>query len=254
MTNKELLEENEKLKDILIKNGLMEKDKIELKKSYSFSKMTDTKLEECVNLKRKFRQDIFENWFNSNYEITKDLETFLSNLINKYGLYLSGYKEETLKANFVIPILNKIDFLSSEYEYSGLYEEDLTYETDKFIFSGTTDFVVSKGLLKAEKPYFFIQEFKSNNGDSYVEHQLVTELIAGVELNNWKEIKGCYIKGINWNFVILEKLGKDKYQYFVSKSFDSTDIEKLKDIFRNLLFVKNEIVDIVQREMENEKE
>jgi hypothetical protein len=60
MTNKELLEENEKLKDILIRNGLMEKDKIELKKSYSFSKMTDAKLEECVNLKRKFRQDILK--------------------------------------------------------------------------------------------------------------------------------------------------------------------------------------------------
>ena len=53
--------------------------------------------------------------------------------------------------------------------------------------------------------------------------------------------------------MILEKLEKDKYQYFVSKSFDSTDIEKLKDIFRNLLFVKNEIFEMVKKEMEEEK-
>ena len=38
---------------------------------------------------------------------------------------------------------------------------------------------------------------------------------------------------------ILEKLEKDKYQYFVSRDFNSTNIEDLKDIYRNLLFIKN---------------
>ena len=34
----------------------------------------------------------------------------------------------------------------------------------------------------------------------------------------------------------------------------STDINHLKDIFRNLLFVKNEIFEIEKKEMEEEKE
>ena len=34
----------------------------------------------------------------------------------------------------------------------------------------------------------------------------------------------------------------------VSKNFDSTKIEDLKDIYRNLLFVKNEIFEFVKGE------
>ncbi len=48
--------------------------------------------------------------------------------------------------------------------------------------------------------------------------------------------------GAIWNFVILEKLGKEKYQYFVSENFDSTKIEDLKNIYKNLIFVKEEII------------
>ena len=44
----------------------------------------------------------------------------------------------------------------------------------------------------------------------------------------------------------LEKLGDNRYQYFVSANFDSSKIDDLKGIFRNLLFVKDEIVDIVK--------
>ena len=246
-----VIKENKKLqKEILVLKGIEDdKDKKSDKIKVSFSKVTDKKLKECVNIKQKFKQDIFENWFNSNYKITKDIETFLSNLINKYGLYLSGYKEENLKANFIIPILNKIDFLSSEYECAGLYEENLYYETEKFIFSGTTDFVVAKGLVEAEKPYFFIQEFKRNEENSFPRTQLVAELISSVEINNWTTIKGCYIIGAIWNFVILERFKENDYQYFVSKNFDSTKIEDLKDIFRNLLFVKDEIFEFVKGEM-----
>jgi hypothetical protein len=41
--------------------------------------------------------------------------------------------------------------------------------------------------------------------------------------------------------VILEKLGKDKYQYFVSSNFDSTKIDDLIGIYKNLLALREEI-------------
>jgi len=37
-------------------------------------------------------------------------------------------------------------------------------------------------------------------------------------------MKGACIVGAIWDFVILEKIGKDKYQYNVSQNFDSTKI------------------------------
>jgi hypothetical protein len=70
----------------------------------------------------------------------------------------------------------------------------------------------------------------------------LAELISAIELNNWITIKGAYIVGAIWRFVILEKLEKNKYQYFVSQNFDSTKIEDLKDIYKNLMFVKNESI------------
>jgi hypothetical protein len=59
-------------------------------------------------------------------------------------------------------------------------------------------------------------------------------------------IKGAYIIGGNWHFAILEKLEIGQYQYFISQNFDSTKIGDLKLIYKNLLFVKNEIISLVE--------
>jgi hypothetical protein len=122
----------------------------------------------------------------------------------------------------------------------------MTYKTSQFILNGTVDFVVSEGLVESKKPYFFIQEFKRSEDYGNPRPQLLAELISAVELNDWKFIKGAYITGGNWHFVILDKLEHHKYQYFISQNFDSTKIEDLKSIYQNLLFVKNEILAMVE--------
>jgi hypothetical protein len=44
--------------------------------------------------------------------------------------------------------------------------------------------------------------------------------------------------------VILDKLERDKYQYFVSHTLNATNINDLQQIYKNLLFVKHEIIKI----------
>ncbi len=215
---------------------------------YYFSKIKDNELRKLVNIKQKFSNDIFDNWFNKETIIKEDEIEFLVELLNKEFNFIRIYKEEDLKVKYIAPILNKIDFRDINREIRDFYEEKITYQTDKFIFTGTTDFLISKGLEYSEKPYFFIQEFKKGKENSYPESQLLAELIAGVELNNFKTMKGAYIVGAIWNFLILEKLAENKYQYFVSINFDSTKIEELKGIYRNLLFVKDEILKMVEME------
>ena len=234
------LEELEELKRL--------KEQQNSKPTYSFSKINDSILESCVDIIREFDKTRFNEWFSFNYKVSNDDISFLENLIELYGDFLESYKEETLKAHFVIPILNRVNFLLREYRCSGLYEETIIYERDEFIFKGTTDFTVSKGLNRSEKPYFFIQEFKKGEEFSNPRPQLIAELIAGIEINNWQTIKGAYIVGAIWNFVILEKLGEDRYQYFVSQNFDSTKTEDLKGIYRNLMFIKNEIIEMIKEE------
>ena len=148
---------------------------------------------------------------------------------------------------FLMNGLNKVHFKSYENEFRDFYELPLKYETKNFIFNGTTDFVVSKGLVDSKKPYFFIQEFKKGQQEGYPEPQLLAELISGLELNEWKEIKGAYIVGSLWHFVILRKIDTHKYHYFVSKKFDGMRIDDLTIIYKNLLQIKSDIIRMIRK-------
>jgi len=159
---------------------------------------------------------------------------------------IETYSEEDLKVNFLVPILNKIRFKSYDKKIRDFYELPMTYKTSQFILNGTVDFVVSEGLVESKKPYFFIQEFKKSEEYGNPRPQLLAELISAVELNDWRLIKGAYIIGEIWHFVILEKLAHHQYQYFISPIFDSTRIEDLKAIYKNRLFVKNEILAMIE--------
>jgi hypothetical protein len=210
--------------------------------SYSFSKIKDQELKKIVNIKRRIANNCFDNWFNNNINLSNDILNFLNDLISENKDFIKDYNEEDLKINFIAPILNKIHYKDIENEIRAFYNESLSYETKEFILTGNCDFYVSKGLFSPEKPYFFIQEFKKGIQYSNPEPQLLAELIAAVELNGFTTMKGAYIVGAIWNFVILEKLDKNKYQYFISDNFDSTKIEDLTAIYKNLLFVKDEIM------------
>ena len=219
----------------------------ETKPSYQYSKIRDSDLEGLVDIEKNLDKSIFKQWFEHNISIDSSTEALFITLIQENELLIDSYSEEDLKVNFLVPVLNKVHFKSFKDNIRDFYELSLRYETDDFIFSGTTDFVVSSGLVKSKTPYFFIQEFKRSEEYGNPRPQLLAELISAVELNHWNSIKGAYIIGAMWHFVILEKLEKNKYQYFVSQNFDSMRIDDLKTIYAHLLFVKNEIIVMVNK-------
>jgi hypothetical protein len=210
--------------------------------TYQYSKIRDIDLKKLFDIEQNLDNNIFNDWLNNKIEIDNSIEVFFKELIEDNKSLIERYSEEDLKIHFIVPILNKVKFKSYEKKIRDFYELRMTYKTSKFVLSGTIDFVVSEGLIESKKPYFFIQEFKRSEEYGNPRPQLLAELISAVELNNWKFIKGAYIIGGNWNFAILEKLAIDKYQYFISQNFDSTKIDDLKLIYKNLLFVKNEIL------------
>ena len=214
--------------------------------TFAFSKIRDIELNKLFDITQKIDNSIFIDWFNNTIKIDKKTISFLQELILEEKDYISFYDQEDLKMRFLSPILRKVNFKTIDFR--DFYDEKLTYKTDDFILNGEVDFTISKSLRVAEKPYFFIQEFKRVEEYSNPRPQLIAELIAGVELNNEITMKGAYIVGAIWNFVILEKLGKDTYQYFVSENFDSTKINDLKNIYKNLMFVKNEIIEMIEKE------
>jgi hypothetical protein len=246
-----LLEEIAQLRDEIarLKGEKSEEAVIpKIKPSYSFSSMTERKLKELLPVKRVFYQESkFDSWLNSSIELTEDETSFLTNLLKKRKERIEVYNEQTLSIKFIGSILNRVDFEIDKDEISDFYDYSLTFEFEEFIFNGEPDFFVAKGIDDPQNPYFFIQEFKKTKDPKYPEPQLVAELITAVEINSWQEIKGAFIVGINWHFVILEKV-ENRYQYYVSEPLLVTRIDDLTLIYKSLLFVKNEIIELVDKE------
>jgi hypothetical protein len=245
MNNKielKLLKEIEELKR-KVKN-LEDKNETQIP-TYQYSKIRDIDLKKLFDIEKKLSKNLFNSWFNNDICLTTDIVLYLEELIEQNSGLIDDYNEEELKIYLISPLLNKINFLLKDEEIRGFYELPMNYTTDKFILNGTVDFVVSKGLLESKKPYFFIQEFKRSEEYGNPRPQVLAEMISAIELNDWKFIKGAYIIGGLWHFTILEKLDLHKYQYFISQNFDSTKIDDLKSIYKNLLFVKNEILNMV---------
>ncbi len=224
-------------------------EKGEKKPTYQYSKIRDTELENLVEIEKNLDKTIFTAWFENDIILDNELETFFIDLIADNEPLIDSYSEEDLKVNFLVPLLNKVHFKSFKNKFRDFYELPLRYECDDFIFNGTTDFVVSSGLVKSKTPYFFIQEFKRSEEYGNPRPQLLAELISAVELNHWKSIKGAYIIGAMWHFVILEKLDTHQYQYFVSQNFDSIRLDDLKKIYTHLLFIKEDITKKVAKEL-----
>ena len=239
-----LLQEIEALKQEL---KILKGETQETKPTYQYSKIRDSDLESFLDIEKQLDKSIFKTWFETKITVDSHINLFLRELIQENELLIDSYSEEDLKVNFIVPLLNKVHFKSFKDNVRDFYELPLRYETETFIFKGTTDFVVSSGLVKSKTPYFFIQEFKRSEEYGNPRPQLLAELISAIELNQWSNIKGAYIIGAMWYFVILEKLDKNKYQYVVSKNFDSMRIDDLKAIYCHLRAVKHEILEKINR-------
>lgn len=214
--------------------------------TYKYSKIKDSDLRALVNIEENLSSHAFKTWFDNDINISNDTEVFLKEILENNKPLIKSYNEEELKVKFLALLLYKVNFKSIENNFRDFCEVSLTYKTDTFIFTGNVDFLVAKGLVYSQEPYFFIQEFKRAEEYSNPRPQLLAELISAVELNNFKAIKGAYIMGAIWNFVILEKLADNTYQYFVSQNFDSSKLPDLIAIYKNLVYVKNEIINILK--------
>lgn len=211
---------------------------------YTFGMITFQDLEQLVTINRNLAMEVFRDWFEAEIPVSHDDQVYLNNLISDNYFLIESYNEAELTVKFIAPILNRVKFTDVNHGIRDFYEAKITYQTDRFILTGTTDFLVSKGLEYAKKPYFFLQEFKKSMRNDDPRPQLLAELISAVELNGFKAIKGAFVIGENWNFVILDKQKPNKYQYFVSHTLNATHTNELQQIYKNLLLVKREIIEI----------
>ena len=213
--------------------------------TYQYSRIRDRDLKQLFQIEQVLAEQRFDAWFQHPVQVDEATITFLSELLEDNTALIERYSEEDLKINFIAPLLKRVRFKSFEKKIREYYELPMTYATEYFVLNGTVDFVVSEGLLESKKPYFFIQEFKRSEEHGNPRPQLLAELISAVELNGWQEIKGAYIIGASWHFVVLKKLADSTYQYALSPNFDSTKLDDLCAIYKHLVTVKDEVFGMI---------
>jgi hypothetical protein len=206
-------------------------------KSYNFSTIKYSTLEEIVTIRQQRSHSKFDEWFGYDYDVSEVESNFFENLIDRHITLLNFYTEEDLKMKFLSPIFYQVNFTTDRFHE--WYDGSLSGMLNGVEIKGFADFMVATGTDEAKKPYFFIQEFKPSAPDRNPEVQLLAELLISIEKNKTNIMRGGYIIGQYWKFVILEKIGENQFQYFVSKSFDSLDLPDLKQIYVILQAVKH---------------
>ncbi len=206
-------------------------------KSYNFSNIKFSDLENIIQIKPMYNPLVFNDWFSFAYKLSRKESTFLKELIERHIKLLNFYLEEDLKMKFLSPILNQVNFMTDDFH--DWYDGALTGMVNDVEIKGFTDYMVATGISQAKKPYFFIQEFKPSVPDKNPEIQLLAEMLVTIEKNQTNIMRGGYIIGRNWSFVILEKIGENQFEYFVSSPFDALDFADLKKIYIILQAVKH---------------
>ncbi len=207
-----------------------------MQKSYSFSNIKFSELKQIVPLEKGSNAAKFEEWFSLPYNLSDDEIFFLQDHIDYHKDLVPYYSEENLKVKFIAVILNKIRFANKQI--NDFYDASLYAIVNGVELNGFADYMVAKGTDEPEKPYFFVQEFKPSQVGKKVDDQLFAELIAAMTNNDTNFMRGCYVIGRNWYFVIMEKDENNNYFAHVSDQFDSIKIADLIQIYKHLQIVK----------------
>jgi len=169
------------------------------RKKFSFKKIEFHDLQNIVQIDELLDEAVFDDWFQFDYTLTQDEDTFLQELITENWRYVDSYSEEELKAQIIIPLVNKVNFFQNGVR--GWYERPLKGTINGVILQGSPDYMVASGIETPTNPYFFIQEYKKELGDRHPKNPLLAEMMVALELNQMTTIRGAFIIGRTWNFV-----------------------------------------------------
>jgi hypothetical protein len=157
------------------------------------------------------------------------------------------WNEDELKFYFIAPFMRFIGLFNDKY---ATFTQRLIVEKVKDIHGkevelyGRPEYLVAIGQQNPRQPFFFLKEYKpEKRGNNDPLGQLLSAMIAAQHKNKVDfPLKGCYVLGRNWFFVILFPDGL----YVVSDAFVATqdDVFQIYKIFKT---AKAEIEALIER-------
>jgi len=211
-------------------------------------------------IRQTFHCNVLEKWLSIEHPLN-DFETrTLQILQKKASQKIHFWNEAELRAKLIDQVTELVDYEAEGFLVAAFSERNIetTYHNTKL--KGKVDWVVATGRSQPTQPFFFIHEYKKEKGTSDDPlAQLLAAMVAAKSLHQtppepnlfnpkpvhfYKDmtIYGCYIIGRNWFFVTLEE-----NNYCISEAYDSTKMNRLKEIVNALKTQKVWILDQLQK-------
>lgn len=193
------------------------KVKMKLTKKWNFEE-----IEQNFGLQRVPKAATLTNWLSANWDFTETEIWLIKRLHKKLELYVDAWQEDELKSFFIIPFIEIIDFekfkLYKSFTQRVLAAKIKNTKNEDVLLRGRVEFLVSSGMITPRQPFFFLHEYKQQEGTNPLGQLLAAMLVAQTMNSPQQTLYGVYVIGRMWFFVTLQ--GND---YAVSKAFDCTD-------------------------------
>lgn len=193
---------------------------------------TDTLLD-TFQITRRLVCPHLENWLSAEAILTPFQAQLLDIIHQKAMFKIGGWNEEELKMKFISHLFLIAD-IEVEHKIATFFERPLSAVIGQHKLAVICDCMVAtpKGFTTPKMPYFFLQEFKKQKGDTYdPEGQMLAAMLIAQHLNQDKKpLYGAWLVGSIWYFTVLQ--GQD---YCVSLAFDAND---KKDLLKIICILK----------------
>ncbi len=211
----------------------------------SFKECTLAKLEKQFGLKEVMEHAVLQEWVAGTTEISDFERHTLLNLRAMLKVNVHDWNDAELAHYFIGPLLVLVNYTTERFN---LFAERLFRGVVEGIeMSGKPDGMIATGLREPEKPYFCFQEYKKEQdpeGDPA--GQALAAMLVAQEINEHRQpVYGCYVKGRDWFFMILQ--GK---QYCSSEPYIATR-DDIFEIFRMLKVLKQILLILVTNDASN---
>lgn len=176
---------------------------------------------------------LMEEWAESGIELTATEKQELAYLCKEAQLQSEYWNEDDLKMNFIAPIMRLV-YYNVRYLYKAFYQRSFQAKIGEIEIGGTVDMLVAKGWYSPTIPYFFLHEYKQEQGGKAdARAQLLAAMLAAQTLNpSEKPVLGVYLVGASWRFTLLQ--GKK----YCIKRLDTTHEHELIQTYKMLKWVK----------------
>ncbi len=196
---------------------------------------------ERFNIKKNTTCEALSDWMCVDGQLLQAEDDILMKVRKELEKFGRDWNEEELKINFIAFVFF-IAQINVEDKIQLFFERSMSGEVDGIKISVKVDAMVASptNANRPKIPYFFLQEFKRSLGDDHdPEGQMLAAMILAQTLNNDKKtLYGCWLQGKFWNFTTLINRN-----YCVSKTYDATNMEDLRQIVFILRKLKGLILD-----------